>query len=257
VFTSSTPPASEAVALVESKKKLYAETSTSGFSSADRSPTPSFAKHGLKMCQLLDGTWSTEIDGTICSPDDVEPTTIMRVYAHKPSFLSPAHGLFQTSMREQMLGYWYSAYQSETFSGQRHWLPDVPGFTQNLRVVESSAYALCLAGLGRKFGDPALVKESLGLYTRGLVDLQKALYDPQAMYSDETLAACMLLTMYEIIECPDQSQRAFLSHYNGVAKLVQLRGPKAHVEGLGHSVFLHFRSLAVRSPLPQFRFSSS
>lgn len=65
------------------------------------------------------------------------------------------------------------------------------------------------------------------------------------MYRDETLAACMALAMYEMMECPSGDKSGYMSHCNGLNTLVRLRGPNAHVEGLGHRVFLAFRVHAV------------
>jgi hypothetical protein len=148
-------------------------------------------------------------------------------------------------MCEQLLGYWYGAYQSETLGMKPIWLSNVPGFSRRIQAVESSSYAFCLAGLGRRLGDARMIRQSLSLYTKALRDLQAALFDPEMMYADETLAACMLLTMYEVAECPGDGMRGFVNHYNGMSKLVELRGPQSHVSGLGHKVFVHFRSFAV------------
>jgi len=109
--------------------------------------------------------------------------------------------------------------------------------------------AISTAKLGRANDDSVLVRESLNLYAQGLVELQKALWDPELMYRDETLGACMALAMYEMIECPAATRFGYLSHHNGCTRLVQLRGPQAHVSGLGHQIFRSFRTQAV-STLP-------
>ena len=105
--------------------------------------------------------------------------------------------------------------------------------------------AICTAKLGRKSDNLSMVKESLNLYTQGLQQLQKALWDPSLMYKDETLGACMALALYEVIECPMESRRAYVTHQQGCAKLVQLRGAEAHSSGFGHQIFLSFRVQAV------------
>lgn len=105
--------------------------------------------------------------------------------------------------------------------------------------------ALCMARLGRENNHLDFIRESLRLYTRGLYEMQKALWDPQLMYSDETLGACMALAMYELVECPAANRRAYASHQDGCAKLVELRGAEAHGSGLGHQIFLAFRRQSV------------
>jgi Fungal specific transcription factor domain len=165
-----------------------------------------------------------------------------------PTFNS-AHGLYSMSMRQGFIGSYYSAYNQEIIGGRRNWMSEVPGFSGGTKVVESASMAFCLSGIGQRIGSEALQRESLAYYTKALRQLQQALWDPKHMYSDETLASCMLLTMYEVTECPDKGRGAFISHYNGLSRLIELRGPNAHITGLGHDVFVHFRSFAVRHSL--------
>ena len=112
--------------------------------------------------------------------------------------------------------------------------------------------AVCTAKIGRRSDDQSLIHASLKLYTQGLQELQKALWDPQQMYADETLAACMALVMYEVFECPSSGRQAYLSHQQGCSRLVKLRGPKAHDSGLGHQVFISFRlhTVSRSNPIP-------
>lgn len=65
------------------------------------------------------------------------------------------------------------------------------------------------------------------------------------MYQDETLAACMLLIMYEVFECPDGNFKGWEGHVRGCARLFELRGSKSYGEGLGMRLFLSFRQLEV------------
>jgi hypothetical protein len=90
-----------------------------------------------------------------------------------------------------------------------------------------------------------LVHESLKFYTQGLWELQKALWDPNLMYRDETLAACMNLIVYEVTECPDQNITGWLHHMKGCSKLFELRGPKSYDSEFAHLLFSSFRLLEV------------
>lgn len=121
---------------------------------------------------------------------------------------------------------------------------ELPGLTP---ALESSILAMCAAKIGRLYDDPVLVRASLKSYGAGLWELQKALWDPGLMYRDETLAACMALWMYEVIECPAATVSGWISHFDGCEKLVQLRGPQAYSSALGHHVFITFRTTAVSS----------
>ena len=51
----------------------------------------------------------------------------------------------------------------------------------------------------------------------------------------------MALTSYELIECPSGNYYGYLSHQGGLKRLIELRGPKAHNEGLAHQIYLAFR----------------
>jgi Fungal specific transcription factor domain len=126
------------------------------------------------------------------------------------------------------------------------WLALLLESPPSTRALETSITAVCIASVGRQHDDPGLVKDSLKYYGQGLRELQKALWDPRLMYKDETLAACMALFMYEFIECPAESREGLISHMDGCARLIQLRGAEAHRSVLGHQLFLAFRLDGVR-----------
>jgi hypothetical protein len=126
------------------------------------------------------------------------------------------------------------------------WLILVTELPELTTALDTSVLAMCTAKIGRLNNDPVLVKASLKLYVQGLWELQMALWDPKLMYKDETLAACMALWMYEVMECPAKTVTGWISHFDGCQRLVQLRGAEAHSTALGHRVFLAFRTTAVR-----------
>jgi transcription factor-like protein len=149
-------------------------------------------------------------------------------------------------MRQQLLNSFFhrSATTLSPFGGQR-WYSMIPDWPTPAKPLESAALALAVSRMGLDLKDSRYTQESLRLYTQGLKQVQLALWDPKRMYADETLGACMLLTMYEVVECPSKGRLGYVSHHNGCARLVQLRGPKAHIDGLGHSIFLQFRYISV------------
>lgn len=127
----------------------------------------------------------------------------------------------------------------------RLWLVQIPALPQLTKALDAAMMALCVAKLGEVHNDETLIYESLKLYRRGLNQLQLALWDPNLMLHDQTLTACIALGMYEMSQCPNKSKHGYVSHNLGCQRLVQLRGPEAHIEGLGHAVFVHFRIQAV------------
>jgi hypothetical protein len=156
--------------------------------------------------------------------------------------------LSNTARRQNILA---SFFQKNTefiteLYGQGTWTKMVPNIIKIARPIESAGLAVALARLGLELGDSRYTQQSLKLYGQGLKEMQLALYDPARMYSDELLGACMLLTSYEMIQCPSQGRYGYLNHHNACARLIQLRGPQRHRKGYGHALFMLFRYWAVK-----------
>ncbi|KAI5463863.1 hypothetical protein BGZ63DRAFT_403128 [Mariannaea sp. PMI_226] len=113
-------------------------------------------------------------------------------------------------------------------------------------ALEAILAAFFAAHVGRKNNDMKLVHQSRSMYVKGLALLQKAIDNPRTRLSDETLAACRTLYLYELLECPRGSGRnAYISHQRGAMELLRLRGPEASSSPLGHSIFLGLRGQAI------------
>ncbi|OJJ50107.1 hypothetical protein ASPZODRAFT_149516 [Penicilliopsis zonata CBS 506.65] len=136
--------------------------------------------------------------------------------------------------------------RTQRLRGTTPWISMMAGIPiDQSRALEASMFALSAAALGRSCQDRAMVVESLALYNKGLNELQKALYDPSTMYSDETLAACLALGMYEVMECPANGRHGYESHCRGILSLVQNRGVNAHTSPLGLQLFLAARGQGI------------
>ncbi|KAK9319480.1 hypothetical protein V1517DRAFT_310695 [Lipomyces orientalis] len=118
-------------------------------------------------------------------------------------------------------------------------------FLMRTKALETASFAISAAALGRVYNDTTLTNESLKLYTQGLRELQNALWNPKLMYDDEILAACLSLSLYEVMECPGDAYSAYVSHCNGCMKLVEARGIDRHTSGLAHQLFVGFCSQAI------------
>ena len=114
-------------------------------------------------------------------------------------------------------------------------------------ALETSMAAFFAARVGRKNNDMNLVYQSRSMYVDGLEQLRRALNNLQTRLSDETLAACMALSAFELTECPVGTPNAYTAHLRGAMVLLQLRGPDASASPLGHSLFLGLRTRAVSS----------
>ena len=161
----------------------------------------------------------------------------------------PFHAAFrQRFLSEFLYCYLPDSVLAETQDGYKagaSWMVQVMESTMRTKALETSMLSLCTAKLGRLHNDPVLLNASLKCYTRALWELQKALWDPDLMYHDETLAACMTLSMYELLECPAQTHNGWARHFDGCERLVQLRGPEAHSSAMAHEIFIPFRVIAV------------
>ncbi|ETN40476.1 uncharacterized protein HMPREF1541_04753 [Cyphellophora europaea CBS 101466] len=129
--------------------------------------------------------------------------------------------------------------------GATWWVQSLAQLPSHTPVLATAILAVSLSKAASVHHDANLRLQSLEHYTTGLWELQKALWSPDEMYRDETLAACLLLAVYELIECPGGSRVGFISHQDGAARLVQLRGPEAHVDGFGHAMFLAYRNMGI------------
>lgn len=128
---------------------------------------------------------------------------------------------------------------------EQMWFLTIPTLPNISAALEVSAVALCAAKLGDYRHDMRLAHEGSRLYHRALGELNKALCHPKSAVDDQTLAACALLTHYEMSQCPQNSVLAYTQHMLGFQKLIRLRGPELHVTGIAHEIFRIFRTQEV------------
>ncbi|KAF4338221.1 C6 zinc finger domain protein [Fusarium beomiforme] len=121
----------------------------------------------------------------------------------------------------------------------RKWLLRLPSVSPLSPALEDAILALSTASLEKNGDLDGRSGQSLKLYTRALYELQRAINNPQKRLDDQTLAACVLLGMFEFSECPGRT----------------LRGPGQHIGGLGHDIFQVLRMHTVFQGLGQGRAS--
>jgi hypothetical protein len=154
-------------------------------------------------------------------------------------------------VQQQLLGEFMHAfipnYGSPAASEDASWLLCVPGLAGTAPALDTALMALSTSQLGRTHNCMELVHESRRLYCVSLRQLGKALKDKDRVYSDETLAACVALALYEVVECPAESDKGLITHSDGCMRLIEARGPEAHVGDVGHLLFLSCRYSSVRT----------
>ncbi|PWY90375.1 C6 zinc finger domain-containing protein [Aspergillus sclerotioniger CBS 115572] len=150
---------------------------------------------------------------------------------------------------------------SQSSSLPRSWMPLLAELPTRGKALQIAGAAVAASAIGHRFRDPALIRESLNLYTQGLRQLQSALWNRHLVHDDGTLAACMALSLYEAMECPSAGSEGYFGHCQGLLALVQARGIQAHCTGAGHQLFLGVRMPAILYALehqaPSFMFDAA
>ena len=101
--------------------------------------------------------------------------------------------------------------------------------------------ALIMSQVSKDSRDQQLAEASTLLYGNALKDLQAALRDSERVYSDEILIASLSLALYEAFQGSTIESSSWLSHAQGAARLIELRGPERHRTDHAHQFFLASR----------------
>ena len=176
----------------------------------------------------------TSYRGAQKSPPGNETTP--RDYKAHPGSLALAISS-RAATRQQL----FNAFIAHSPEARQQWLPLLAQSTQLTQALETAMLALSTAKLGRVSQNNSLARESLSIYTRGLRELQTALLNPGLMFKDETFAACLCFSLYEVLECPTESSFGYTSHVNGCEKLLKGRGATRHSGKLAHEAFRSIR----------------
>jgi hypothetical protein len=184
------------------------------------------------------------------SCDDASDSHEFRAIAHNQVGYSYSHqSLQQVAIRSKLIGETLGGKNSGFDSVVRGstWVHLIPEVSRPTKALEIAALALCTSRLSYSTSEKNVVLAHSGrkLYLQGIQAVQSALLNPKLMYKDETLAACMLLAMFEVFECPAGSRGGYFSHCDGVSTLIRLRGPEAHQEGMAYAIFAAYRSMSV------------
>jgi hypothetical protein len=126
-----------------------------------------------------------------------------------------------------------------TFRYTALFLTEVANHTAQSAVLEWAVRAVSLSHLGRQVEDQHLIQLSRQTYRQALLTLNAALQDPIDGLSSRTLAATILLSFYEVINCTEKD--SWIRHAGGAGHLMRLRGPDRHRSGLGRASFLAYR----------------
>lgn len=181
---------------------------------------------------------SSAPSASVLTPPPSYPSSIPQQVGHRNVFKDQFFSLFLAHI-------YPGACDSNSLVVESNWVIDTLRLPSLSPALENASLAVCAARLGKRDDKPALVHKSLSLYTQSLREFQKEVAVAASRRSDQTLAACMMMLMYEVSECPGRTPDAYQCHYNAVMKLLELRGPEGHRSGLPHSVLQSLRVHAV------------
>ncbi|PTB81105.1 hypothetical protein M440DRAFT_1396265 [Trichoderma longibrachiatum ATCC 18648] len=115
-------------------------------------------------------------------------------------------------------------------------------------ALDGAICSLSLHLMGKELGDDNLVARSRTVYGGSLVALQAALRHPVKWKASETFCSAVLLCFFELF-AGTTSPDTWLHHAQGIATLMEQRGPAAHAQGNDAAILFSFRGILIMSSL--------
>ncbi|UKZ63458.1 uncharacterized protein TrAtP1_004688 [Trichoderma atroviride] len=115
-------------------------------------------------------------------------------------------------------------------------------------ALDGAVCSLALHLMGKELADDALVARSRTVYGWSLGALQATLRHPTRWKSSETFCSAVMLCFFELFAgttAPD----TWLRHAQGIATLMEQRGPAAHTQGNDAAILFSFRGILIMSSL--------
>lgn len=107
-----------------------------------------------------------------------------------------------------------------------------------------SAQALAAVYFGKMCNHRRAYEKGSRLYVQALDQLRHSIIDPKSAASPETLASVLCLCIYENVALSEPM--AWVRHYGGVSRLVELRGPNCQRTDREMDIFRVCRFMIVR-----------
>lgn len=127
----------------------------------------------------------------------------------------------------------------EQMKSHGNWFKRLPQLTGRNDLLDTAVRAVTLAHLGRLHGSEMFLHESQPYYGKTLRLLSSSLADASTGMAEETLAATILLSFYEMFS--SKSNMSWIQHAGGAGALMRARGPEAHRFGFEREMFLAYR----------------
>jgi len=120
------------------------------------------------------------------------------------------------------------------------YLPDILATSNSVWPFPAALTAPALAVLSQQRREVALLDLGRKYYSEAIAEINKSLEDRNNVVLDTTLAAVLLLGLFESIAFTGRkSPTEWTTHINGAAALLELRGPEQFATPTGRALFQH------------------
>ncbi|KAI9723188.1 MAG: hypothetical protein M1828_004291 [Chrysothrix sp. TS-e1954] len=116
------------------------------------------------------------------------------------------------------------------------WIQEAASTASNSIALQLSLRALALTKIGRLHEDSNLIIQGQADHVRSLQAIQRCLYDVHTSGSDDTLAACRSVMMFELFESSTGAVDGWNNHLHGLTRLMMLRGPASPSSALAKAL---------------------
>ncbi|EHK16635.1 uncharacterized protein TRIVIDRAFT_40583 [Trichoderma virens Gv29-8] len=115
-------------------------------------------------------------------------------------------------------------------------------------ALDGAICCLSLHLMGKELADESLIARSRTVYGWSLGALQGTLRHPTKWKTSETYCSAVLLCFFELF-AGTSSPETWLQHAQGIATLMEQRGPAAHTQGNDAAILFSFRGILIMSSL--------
>ena len=156
----------------------------------------------------------------------------------------------QTSLKNSAMELHYTGMFWELFlpvsthasqSSGRDWTRTIRDHYTPSRLVKDAMLALTLSRVGQYNGNREITSSGRVHYNKCLRQITQTINRQKGASSDDIIAACLVLGLYEQMCSPALQGNNWQSHMQGIGTFIKMRGPHAFVSGIGHHLFVGAR----------------
>ncbi|TVY14996.1 hypothetical protein LARI1_G006930 [Lachnellula arida] len=116
-------------------------------------------------------------------------------------------------------------------------------------ALEYAKQALFLARVGKLANDKFIITQGNMRYVYALKELQRALLNDHQVTRDETLAACQVLILFEVLQSTGSAVKGQISHMSGIVKLLKYRQCNSSRTPLSDALMDYLRYTAMHTSI--------